>query len=304
VKFTFIVLSYNQQEFIVDNLNSIAVQVTNNFKDYKCSLIVADDSSSDLTLERIYEWVEKYRHLFYEVRVLDSELNLGTCKNYTRAIRYVSEGEFKVLAADDIYTENDFTDIVNKLKFYDSILTPVIPFTCLKTIGIDKGESLLKSIFTIKNYLSKKDGFQSRTLSSPPFTPGVFIARRMFTEEVLKYIEQYDLIEDRSQWLKIFELNEFVKFDYSEIPFVLYRRGDGSVSINKKNPTYLRYKKDQAALTEVQIKKSKSLMYRMFYRYVKLIQAIKSDFLRAMINPAVVTYKLKWLFFKSFYKNK
>ena len=58
-EFTFGVFCYNQEDYIIENLESIKYQITNNGKNTRCSIVIGDDCSKDSTLKYIKIWLEE-----------------------------------------------------------------------------------------------------------------------------------------------------------------------------------------------------------------------------------------------------
>lgn len=92
-----ILCCYNQEKYIEQALTSIYLQ---NFSD-KANLIVADDSSSDRTLEIIENipspaWINKV--------CLPSEKNMGLVQNYKRAFHACKSDFIFILEGDDFWS--------------------------------------------------------------------------------------------------------------------------------------------------------------------------------------------------------
>lgn len=79
--FSVVVLTYNQEDLIVDCLQSILSQTYP-----KIELIVSDDASQDTTLRRVEHWLEKANHRFQRVGILSSSVNKGIPSNYNRLV--------------------------------------------------------------------------------------------------------------------------------------------------------------------------------------------------------------------------
>lgn len=101
--FTFLMLSYNQEAFVIMHLESIRYQIMHYFSDTEVSLIIADDGSKDRTLLFCREWIKRNRELFKEITVLGDGTNRGTCSSFLEALKHVSSDKFFLLAADDLY---------------------------------------------------------------------------------------------------------------------------------------------------------------------------------------------------------
>lgn len=68
--FTFIMLSYNQQDYVLQQLESIKYQIEHYGHSRKCHFILSDDSSTDNTVAVVRDWTRYNRELFDSVNIL------------------------------------------------------------------------------------------------------------------------------------------------------------------------------------------------------------------------------------------
>lgn len=98
MKLSILLVCYNQQDFIDECMGGILIQQTNE----PFELIIADDCSTDATLDRIRVRLEGQK---FEVNILETEKNLGLGRNYRRGIE-ACNGEFvALLEGDDYWTD-------------------------------------------------------------------------------------------------------------------------------------------------------------------------------------------------------
>ncbi len=98
MKLSIVLVSYNQIEYIDQCLDGILLQEF----DSQMELIIADDFSSDGTIERLKE---RLKETAFEVKFLIADKNLGLGKNYLRGIA-ACRGEFvSFLEGDDYWTD-------------------------------------------------------------------------------------------------------------------------------------------------------------------------------------------------------
>lgn len=88
---------YNEENYIEDCLNSIYSQT---YRDIE--LLIANDCSTDRTLEIIREWIDKHKERFVECKVFQNKTNLGISKNFNLLLREARGKYLKSLAGDDM----------------------------------------------------------------------------------------------------------------------------------------------------------------------------------------------------------
>ena len=99
-----VVCSYNNENFVIDCLNSIFEQNYDNIE-----LLISDDCSNDITYELICDWCDKHENRFVNCFHKRNDWNVGITKNHNSILKY-SKGEYiKILAADDFLLDNALT---------------------------------------------------------------------------------------------------------------------------------------------------------------------------------------------------
>jgi glycosyltransferase involved in cell wall biosynthesis len=91
-KFSVAMCTYNGARFVAEQLDSIAAQTRP-----PDELVVCDDRSTDATVERIREFA---RNAPFPVRLFENETNVGSTKNFGRAIE-LCDGDFIAVADQD-----------------------------------------------------------------------------------------------------------------------------------------------------------------------------------------------------------
>lgn len=94
-----ILISYNQEKYIAQAVESILMQQVNN--DIQLRVIIADDCSKDNTLEIIKSYEDKSPYPFI---FLKGENNLGHVLNYKRAFEACNGDYVAILEGDDYWT--------------------------------------------------------------------------------------------------------------------------------------------------------------------------------------------------------
>lgn len=113
MKIDIVLVSYNQEHFIAQAVDSILMQRVKD--DVHVRVIVADDCSTDRTLDIIksYESESSFPFLF-----LESNKNLGISKNYQRAFA-VCEGDYIAILEGDDYWASPY-HLEQHVRFLDS----------------------------------------------------------------------------------------------------------------------------------------------------------------------------------------
>ena len=89
--------AYNQEDYIVDSLDSIYAQTYQEIE-----LLIANDFSKDRTLDVIKDWVNKHKERFVRCEIFDNPVNLGISKNCNLLLKAADGKYLKLLAGDDM----------------------------------------------------------------------------------------------------------------------------------------------------------------------------------------------------------
>lgn len=223
--FSVVVLTYNQENLVVETLNSIYNQTFKNIE-----LVISDDASNDNTQKVIGDWIESHKDRFVNVVINFNKKNLGISGNHTAGVK-LANGEFvKYIGGDDIL----LPDAIKKM--HDFLVDNKEARFCTSKIKmfykknenyITSGEHPEKRIF--KKLKEADVNKQFRILSRGCFigAPGTFFRKSVF-EDYGYFDEKYTTFEDWHQWLKFFLNGErlFLLNEYT----VLFRRHKKSVT--------------------------------------------------------------------------
>lgn len=245
-KFVFGILTYNQQDYILETLESIKYQKVQYGSDIAVSLIITDDASKDKTAEIIKEWTEKNRDYFENVELIINEYNQGTVANFLAILEKISEEPIKIIAGDDLIAhENLFEEYSDlnekKLKTY-------------VRIELCDGKIFCREKYLIDFYYHKLYG-SGRAYHLKNFrrgrylhTPSTLYNKRLFLNaECEKNLEGYRLFEDDPMWYSMIKNEKDLEIQFIPKGIVLYRMHDQSVS-NVPNPIF---REDLKRLREV-----------------------------------------------------
>jgi len=236
--FSVVVLTYNQENLVVETLNSICNQTFKNIE-----LVISDDASKDNTQKVIEDWIESHKDRFANVVINFNKKNLGISGNHTAGIK-LANGEFvKYIGGDDIL----LPDAIEKM--HDFLVNNKEARFCISRIKkfYKKGENYItlgelpeKRVFKKLEEADVDKQFRILCLGCFIGAPGNFFRRSIF-EEYGYFDEKYTSFEDWHQWLK-FLLNGERLFLLDEYT-VLFRRHENSVSTgalySKNNQFYL-----------------------------------------------------------------
>ena len=130
-----IVITYNSAQYVLQTLESIKRQTYKNIE-----LIVSDDRSSDNTISICKDWVIENKHIFRNVKVLQTPSNGGICHNYNYALQQANGEWIKYIAGDDILEDNCIE------RFVANIKPNIFLYTCItKHLQNETGEIALYS---------------------------------------------------------------------------------------------------------------------------------------------------------------
>lgn len=227
--FTFIILAFNHEEYIIEHLESIKFQVLKYGANFEIDVIVNDDCSRDSTRDLIDRWFGSNRDLFRNVYFLYNSENLGTCASLSNALDLVVSDRCKVTAGDDVYSfENIF-----ELSFFDqevSMLTGRVLYLRGSVIELDP----FTSIFETTTDVVYKRALPLHRFKHFSFTNApnlVYSMTCLNNLNVRGYLSRFDVVED---WpLQVAIAREFPQKQVKLIDRVLvyYRRTEGSTFI-------------------------------------------------------------------------
>lgn len=250
---TFVIVSYNQEKRIIEALESIKYQVQHFLMKKKVQLIVSDDCSTDNTVFNTRKWIESNQTLFTQVDILESEINVGTCCNVGKAYRLIQADRFVSLAADDILANIDVFSILCKYT-KDTIVSCVPDYFSGIQIVRDRERyrgGMVPYFFTKEQLLecSRRD---SAILN------GGFYSSDLLNEDILVFMEKFQLLDDQSRYFYMLASNRKIKYDFCNEPILMYRLSDQQVT-NKKGRFWKVIIKDKRKLIKYTMKEEPKL---------------------------------------------
>lgn len=130
MKLSVILITYKQEDYIRQTVESILMQETN----FDFNIVVADDCSPDSTLEIIKEYAEKSD---IEFKILENTANLGYVKNYKRAFAACDAEYIAIMEGDDYWTSP--LHLQKHVDFLDAHKECTMSFNRHERLFVDKG---------------------------------------------------------------------------------------------------------------------------------------------------------------------
>lgn len=96
-------ITYNHEKYIRQALEGVLIQTYKNIE-----IVVADDCSTDKTMEIVLEYKEKYPEMF---KILKTETNLGPAKNFRRLLHACDGDYIALLDGDDFWVDSEKIEI-------------------------------------------------------------------------------------------------------------------------------------------------------------------------------------------------
>ena len=193
-QFTFCVLVYNHQEYILEHLESIKFLIEKYGEDVTCNIIINDDCSKDKSCALVDAWLSDNDNLFGEVVKLYNTSNVGTCTSLVNIAEKIRTKHCKITAGDDVYSFHDIFSFVSSYSEYD--LLSGIP------IRVIDGKVEISS-FEVFNYFASDIVYKSASLTDRLINVSVVSAPNMFYStkylkdvEILNFISKFDVVED------------------------------------------------------------------------------------------------------------
>jgi hypothetical protein len=278
--FTFSILVFNHEEWILEHLESIKYLVLK-YKPPIVDLLISDDKSIDRSRKLVDCWLVSNGHLFRNIEKIYNEVNVGTVICTKNIIKKCETDLLKITAGDDVYSfENIFhysnmfcrSSIVSGLPYYlkDSNLT----------------NETFSNVLHITSSLIYRDYNRFDMLhatNAPNILYNVGQLREIIDSSLFDRVK---LVED----LLIQVLLSSRKFSFTQlyIPLVYYRRTSGSSYLIKGS----QFDFDQRAIMDFQIYKS-SCFKKLFLRNKYFCFGIKNKSVKYLVNIPFYIFLIK-----------
>jgi hypothetical protein len=227
--FSFLVITYNHELYIIEHLESIKYQIESYGLGYTIDILINDDCSNDKTVQLIEEWINLNNNLFNRVVLKVNESNKGTCSSVTNLFLLIETKLFKLTAGDDIYSfENIFeAAIVDEKTAFISGYPLYIENNELKEYKISNILILASKIVYLKKGILKQ--FVNFSYNN---APNMFYNLNCAKDpRVIQFVQKYDVTEDWPLQIAISRYYPHHKISYTNKVLIYYRRTVGSTYI-------------------------------------------------------------------------
>lgn len=225
-KVDILLATYNGEQYLREQLNSILSQSYSNFR-----LLISDDLSTDSTREILAEYVEKDKRII----IFNQEKNLGVVKNFEFLLKKVENKYYMFSDQDDIWKENKIEKSIQTLEETNSDLV----YTDLEVVDENLNVTYesywkLKGIY---NKIKKYNNFESLYLNN--FVTGcTILSKKEFIKEVLPLPNTSKFVL-HDYWIPLI-LSQKHKITYIEEPLIKYRQHKNNKVGSKKKTDELK----------------------------------------------------------------
>ena len=231
------VITYNSSGTVLETLDSILHQC---YGPENIELIIADDYSSDNTVEVVESWLSAFGHCFYRAHFIKHKKNGGPPKNINSTWKACQSEWIKSLAGDDILFEHS---IDNYIQFKNDHPEAECIFGRMVTFTKDKNQvkPVVGRSWTKFFTLGIDDQYQYMLTNAFNIAPASFLNRKTLAK-VGFCDEKYHLCEDIPLWLKLLKQGDSPFYCVNNVT-VKYRIGD-SISHQTDRFVNLTFKKE------------------------------------------------------------
>ncbi|MBE0448562.1 MAG: glycosyltransferase family 2 protein [Actinobacteria bacterium] len=282
--FSFLVLAFNHEDYILEHLESIKYLVERYGSSIDVEIIFNDDLSTDKTVEIADTWLNVNSSIFSRVVKIYNHENLGTCSSLVNMIREITSEACKMTAGDDVYSfENIFE--YGHLSDNCAILSGIPLYLRDSVLSINKSD-----VFHIvaSDVINSGNGLGERfkgvgVINSPSL---IYEPCFLKDEKLLSFLSGFDVVEDRAIWLSMANLCPDRRFDVIDKVFVYYRRTLGSTYMVAGSRVYADSKKYHEYLVScAPTQLQRLLLNNRFYCY-----KLKNRILKKVLNFSLYLY--------------
>lgn len=226
--FTFGVLAFNQEDIVLETLESIKYQIKCYGEERQIDLLVIDDASTDGTLKTIEKWLYVNHELFHNSRLIGNKINQGTVKNYNFLLSKIKSEKFKIIAGDDLISSDSLFD---KYDLLDRVDILSCFFLTLRDNQISFDMERLKKFLYNQCHSRSNRNLKEMRRGCFFHTPSTIYRRNLYEESSCETLNsQFQLFEDDPTWYSMLKNTKDIKLCFSTDVMILYRIHNKSVS--------------------------------------------------------------------------
>lgn len=286
--FYFALITYNQENFVQETLNSFKYQIQNYGRNYSFNLIIVDDASDDNTIQVIKNWIDKNNRLFHEVIWQLNGVNRGVVKNYQFIIDKIPINcHFKLLAGDDVLSHLNMFSSYEKLN--DTMLITHVRLLLKNGVVSYDDDQLLAFYDHLLHATSKKCRLVRMRRGGYLHTPSTIYTKKLYLSAgCSEYNSNFCLFEDDPSWYAMIKNTNDLDIYFVKKPIVLYRISDFAIS-NGKGEMHKKFLDELYRLVGIYYKDSSGL--ERLYHWARLHNEI----------PKIIRYSTYVDYFRKIY---
>ncbi len=297
VDISIVIVTYNQENTILQMLESVKYQMDCYQGKAMVQLIVADDGSKDRTQEYIDRWLKENGSLFVEVDKLFSAVNRGTCKIVAEAYRQIKGKHVLSVSGDDLFMNTDVLKRICEVRDNEIVACPPLKFRNRSLVA----ERELYSDHMRAAFWKEKDIFRRFKFSCPVINGGMF-GVRFYDKEFYSFSEQFSLLDDWTRYFKALEKMKDFIYRYSDEPVLLYRLSNGQVTNKQNTHSQTILRQDVRKICAYILKSEKNPFTRMRIRMQRLAETAPNRYkLIRYLNPEAYW---EYFIYRVIYKKK
>ena len=264
--FTFVMITYNQEQYVIQHFKSIIYQIKNYGSNIRNNIIIADDCSNDNTITILKKLIDEYRTYIHSFTIIVQDHNVGIVNNHISALKAIKTEYFKILAGDDLYFKNNvYKEIEGKC------------FNICPTIMFDENKSWFANELFHKSLILRQKNNEKLThflesnlrIHITPFAPSVFYNKSVITSGLIEYLANYHWIEDLPSYDYIYR-NIKPPITISIKPLTLYRINSG-ISTKKNHIKNDVFEKEKTIINNNICRRYKKNKYLNPFHYYKTL---------------------------------
>ncbi|MCQ9628121.1 glycosyltransferase family 2 protein [Cetobacterium somerae] len=224
-KIDILLSTYNGENFLEEQLNSIVKQTYENWK-----IIIRDDGSTDKTVEIIKKYMKRYPK---KIKVIENNGNLGAAKSFMSLINYSNSDYFMFCDQDDYWLEDKIEITLKKMLELEkkNKNKPILIHTDLKVVNQNLDE-ISSSLWSYQGVNPKIKNYRKLIVEN-----NITGCTVMLNKNIKKYLKNYDIKKYiiMHDWFLGVLVAKLGVIDFVEKATILYRQHGKNDTGAKKN---------------------------------------------------------------------